>query len=65
MVTGVIKTKLQIYKKAINCILELKKSNVNAAVHVMTLIRMSLRQVTLEDLHMHKFIRFLYLRHLF
>lgn len=46
MVTGVIKTNLQIYKKATNCILDLKKSNVNAAVHVMTLIRMSLGQVT-------------------
>lgn len=45
MVTGVIKTKFQIYKKAINCLLELKKSNANAAVHAMTLIRMSLRQV--------------------
>lgn len=31
VVTGVIKCKLWIYKKGVNYILELKKSNVNAA----------------------------------
>lgn len=31
VVTGVIKSKLWIYKEGVNCMLELRKSNVNVA----------------------------------